>query len=83
MVKANPHYPVSLIVVGAGSRGVTYASYALQKPDMATVVAVAEPRQHQRQRFATQHRIKPDAVYSDWKEIAAKDRFADAVIIAS
>jgi predicted dehydrogenase len=83
MVKTNPHYPVSLIVIGAGSRGTTYASYALQKPAQATVVAVAEPRQYQRQRFAIQHRLKPDAIYSDWKEIAAKDRFADAVIIAT
>ena len=36
--------PVSYIVVGAGSRGPDTPLYALQHPEQAEVVGVAEPR---------------------------------------
>lgn len=74
---------ISLVIVGAGNRGTTYASFALHYPDLARVVAVAEPRTHQRQHIAAQHNLPSDAVFSDWKEIAARERFADAVVIAT
>jgi hypothetical protein len=44
--------PVRLLILGAGSRGFTYASYARQYPEQAVVVGVAEPRPAYCQRFA-------------------------------
>ena len=75
--------PVKLIIVGAGDRGTTYTNYAFEYPDLAKVVGVAEPRQYYRDRMAQKHNISPEKVYTDWKELAAEDKFADAVITAT
>ncbi len=76
-------HPVQLIVVGGGSRGTGYAGYALEHPDQVRIVGVAEPRDFNRDRIATQHGIRPDCVFTDWREVAARPKFADGVIIAT
>ena len=76
-------YPVSLIIIGAGSRGGSFAQFALDHPDLARVVGVAEPRPFYRQKVASQHNIPAEAVAEDWKELVSRPKFADAVIIAT
>ncbi|MFI0443810.1 Gfo/Idh/MocA family protein [Actinomadura sp. 6N118] len=49
----------------------------------ATVVAVAEPDPARRERFAAEHRIPPERVFADWRDLAAAGRLADGVIIAT
>jgi predicted dehydrogenase len=74
---------VTLALIGAGSRGLySYSPYVAQNPDKAQIVAVAEPRQFNRELTAADYGIKPDGVFEDWKELLAKDKLADAVIIA-
>ncbi len=75
--------PVTLLIIGAGSRGATYARYAAAFPDKARVVGVAEPRDFYRQRLAQAHRIPPENVVPDWRELASRGRIADAVVIAT
>jgi predicted dehydrogenase len=74
---------VSLAVIGAGSRGTSYGRWALANPARARVVAVAEPRQVRRDRFAAAHGIGPADAADDWRQLAARDRFADAVLICT
>jgi len=75
--------PVTMIVAGAGGRGTGYASFALARPKEARVIGVAEPRDEYRNRLVRGHSIPRSAVYADWKAMAARPRFADAVIIAT
>ncbi len=75
--------PVTLIVIGAGSRGATYAGYAAQHPEQVRIVGVADPREFYRQQLASQHNIPPEHVFTDWREAAAQPRFADGVIIST
>ncbi|MFW9846886.1 MAG: Gfo/Idh/MocA family protein [Candidatus Thorarchaeota archaeon] len=75
--------PVELVIVGAGDRGTVYASYALQNPDLAKVVGVAEPRDYYRQRMIADHDIPPENAFHDWRDLAKTDRFADAVVITT
>ncbi|MEU7136630.1 Gfo/Idh/MocA family oxidoreductase [Streptomyces sp. NPDC046261] len=75
--------PVSLLVVGAGDRGTGYARWALGHPDRATVVGVAEPRAVRRARLVEEHGIAPENAVEDWKELAARGRIADAVLICT
>ena len=72
-----------IIVVGAGDRGSGYASYIEKNPHLAKVVAVAEPREEWRDALAKKHKIKSENIVNDWRELAARPRFADAVIIAT
>ncbi len=75
--------PVSLIVVGAGQRGTGYARWAARNPGRASVVAVAEPDQARRDRFAAGHGIAGRNAAGDWRELAGRARFADAVLICT
>jgi predicted dehydrogenase len=75
--------PVELIIAGAGDRGSVYSSYAKIRPKKAKVVGVAEPRDFYRERMVEEHDIPEENTFTDWKDMAKKDKFADAVIIAT
>ena len=75
--------PVTLLIVGAGSRGTGYATFARQHPDRARVVGVAEPRDHYRNAMAESYDVPAENVFTDWSQAAERDRLADAVIVAT
>jgi len=75
--------PVSVVVVGAGERGTGYARWARDHPDRASVVAVAEPREVRRARFAAEHGISAGNAVEDWRQLASRARFAEAVLICT
>ena len=75
--------PIKLIIIGAGSRGANYAEYAISHPDQAQVVGVADPREHYRTQLAARHGIPSGSVFADWRQVAERPRFADAVIVAT
>lgn len=75
--------PVELLIVGAGSRGTVYGEYTVERPELARVVAVAEPREFFRARMAAKHHLSPEQVVADWRQLAERSKFADAVIIAT
>ncbi|XP_025080794.1 uncharacterized protein LOC112556214 isoform X2 [Pomacea canaliculata] len=74
---------ITCLLVGAGSRGHNYSSYAIEFPKEFKVVGVVEPREFFRNREKKEHSIKDDLVFEDWPEAAARDKFADCVIIAT
>jgi hypothetical protein len=55
---------VSMVVVGAGNRGTVYSNYALDRPDLCRVVAVAEPRAFAREKIAALHGIPPERQFT-------------------
>jgi predicted dehydrogenase len=73
---------VSLAVVGAGLRGQRYARHAVAT-GAGRPVAVAEPDAGRRERFAAEFGLDKNAVFGDWRELAAAGRLADAAIIAT
>jgi predicted dehydrogenase len=75
--------PVKIIVIGAGNRGTTYATYAEKYPGKAQVVGVAEPRNNFRNVFSKKHNIPAVNIFSDWKVLAEREKFADAVFITT
>ncbi|TFG30011.1 Gfo/Idh/MocA family oxidoreductase [Candidatus Thorarchaeota archaeon] len=74
---------IEIIVAGAGDRGSVYASYAKEHPERAKIVGVAEPRDYYREKMAAEYNILPENVFTDWKDIAKRPKFADAVIIST
>jgi predicted dehydrogenase len=76
-------YPVTLAIAGAGKRGEAYAAYALAHPDLAKIVAVAEPRRFQRENMAQTHAIPERNVLHSWTDLADKPQLADAVLICT
>ncbi len=74
---------VDLIIIGAGSRGSVYASYASDHADTVRIVGVADPRPAWRERLARAHDVPAANGVDDWRELATKPKFADAVVIAT
>lgn len=76
--------PISLLLFGAGNRGAeSYGNYALQHPDEARFVAVAEPDPVRRAKFAKAHQIPPERCFKGWREALAAGKIADAVVNAT
>jgi predicted dehydrogenase len=73
---------VTLVLVGAGLRGLTYTRHAVAS-GKARVVAVAEPDPGRRAAAAAEFQIPDQQVYADWAGLAAAGRLADAAIIAT
>ena len=69
--------------MGAGSRGSGYARFAAEHPDLARVVAVAEPRHTYRDPMVARHNVPADHVFADWRDAAAAPKLADAVLICT
>jgi len=74
---------VDLAIVGAGSRGAAYAEWVADHPGRARVVAVAEPRAHQRRSLAAAHALAPERCFDSWRDLAAAGVPADAVVICT
>jgi predicted dehydrogenase len=75
--------PVTVILIGAGHRGSIYADYATKNPREMKVVAVADPIPYRTQKIAQVHDIIPAYCFNSWEEVLNKEKFADAVIIAT
>ena len=75
--------PVTMAVLGAGARGNVFASFAEQFPERARIVAVADPRADRRDALADQLDLAAGQRFADWRELAARERLADAVVVAT
>ena len=55
--------PITAVVLGAGSRGSSYAGYAKAHPDELQVIAVAEPREDRRDLLARELGIPEERIH--------------------
>ena len=76
-------YPITVAIIGAGSRGRGYGNFALRNPDKMKVVAVADPDDFRRNRMVEAHNIPENNIFRDYREMLDRPRLADAVIIAT
>lgn len=75
--------PITAIVIGAGSRGITYAGYANRYPKSLTIVGVSDILEERKRATAEQYNIPVEYQFGDWSEVFKKPKFADAVIIST
>ena len=75
---------IKVILLGAGIRGKTYTDYVKDfHDDRIEVIAVAEPDAGRRAAVQKKHGIAPENCATDWRELLARPKFADAAIIAT
>lgn len=75
---------VKAILIGAGLRGAeVYSEYALEHPNEFKVVAVAEPDELKRDKFALNHGIPENMRFNDWNEILNQSIEADCVMVCT
>ena len=74
----------SVAIVGAGNRGLeAYGRFVEMNPQLAKVVAVAEPQETRRQNAARLHSILPENIFEDWRQLADRPRLAEAILITT
>ena len=65
------------VLLGAGQRGRDcVGKYALQHPDELRFIAVAEPNEERRKKFADDHHIDPENCFSSYEELLSRSRMA-------
>jgi predicted dehydrogenase len=74
---------VTVAVVGTGSRGYTYSGYAERHPDQVRVTAIVDPRTDRRDTLADRLGVPAARRFTDWRDLAAVPRLADAVVLAT
>lgn len=75
--------PITCLLIGAGSRGFSYAFYGVAFPQEFKVVGMADPKEFYRKRVQEEHNIPETNVFCDWRDAAAREKLADCVIIAT
>ena len=76
--------PVELVLVGAGNRGyLAYGGFAERNPGEAKFVAVVEPDEARRARFASAHHIPTERQFRSWEELAGRPPLAPALVNAT
>jgi predicted dehydrogenase len=76
--------PITAILIGAGDRGAdTYGEYALRYPNSIKFVAIAEPQEKRRERFANKHQILKENIFESWEPLLESEKFADVAIITT
>ena len=59
--------PVTVITLGAGSRGNVYGNYGVQFPKELDVVGVAEPIKIRNERYSKKHNIPENNRFNTWE----------------
>lgn len=75
--------PVTAVVLGAGSRGSTYAGYAKEHPEELQIVAVAEPKEDRRNILADALNLPDTSRFASWQELLEQPRMADCAFICT
>ena len=75
------HQPIEAVLIGAGNRGYeAYGPYALEHPDELRFIAVAEPHEGKRRRFARAHSIPQERQFRTWQDLYAQGQIAEALV---
>lgn len=72
--------PVEIAIIGCGSRGRTYAKYALSNPDKMKITALADPVEYRRQMTGEMFGVGIDNQYDSCESFISSGIKVDAVI---
>ena len=75
--------PITAVVLGAGSRGATYASYAKEYPEHLQIIAIAEPRRDRLDGLADAVGVPREMRFADWKALLSRPKLADCAFICT
>ena len=73
---------ITAVLIGSGDRGNVYGELA-KFTEKLKFIAVAEPRDNRREKFATEHAIKKDFVFTSWDDLFSLGKIADVAIICT
>jgi hypothetical protein len=72
--------PLDAVIVGAGHRAMTYASYAKHHPEQLRIVGVADLLEDRRRMVQKDYDLPDDRLFATAQDLAAAGKFGDIVI---
>lgn len=82
-LKPQTERQITVVIIGAGSRGSTYGNFAAKYPEAVKVVGVSDINDYRRKRMADLHNIPVENQLGDFHEVLNRPKFADAVVIST
>ena len=73
----------TVIIIGAGGRGTTYAKLMKKSPEKFKIVGVCDPIQARRDNIKKMFELSDDACYTKWEDILNQPKIADIAVIAT
>ena len=74
---------ITAVVLGAGSRGGIYASYAKEHPEELQIAAIAEPRRDRLDVLADKIGVAEEYRFTSWEDLLEKPKLADCAFICT
>ncbi len=71
---------LTAVIIGAGHRALTYASFAETHPDKLRIVGMADPIDLRRKQTSERFEIPLDRCYRSSEQLAGEPKFADCAI---
>ncbi len=75
--------PITAVIIGAGSRGNVYASYAEKYPQELKITALADRDPQRRNSMAVKHDIPENRCFDSWESLLKQDKMADVAFICT
>ncbi len=73
---------IRVVLLGAGNRGIRYATHMSEMKDKYEIVAVADPAESRRRTIQEMHSLPDSALYESWEDILSQPKMADLCVIA-
>lgn len=74
---------ISVVLIGAGNRGMTYTDIMARFPEQYEVVAVAEPIESRRNHVKERHHLPEDRCFTDYRDLLRLGKIAELAIIST
>ena len=74
---------ITVVIIGAGSRGNTYARFFGKYPNAVKVVGVSDILEHRCRKLSDTHGVSAEHRFGDWSEVFKIPKFADAVVVST
>lgn len=73
----------TVLLIGAGNRGTTYARMMEEMGQAFRIIAVAEPNEGRRNYMKERYAISEELCHTSWEEFLSRPRFADLAVICT
>ena len=80
-LEAKVDKPITVMIIGAGSRGTTYARYAANFPKAMKVVAVSDINAGRAEKLRKAHKLDKNRVFGHYNEALAQPKLAMVYIL--
>ena len=74
---------IDVAIIGCGWRGQVFAEYAKQNPKEMRVLAIADKKEHLRNKMKKEYTVEDRYIFTDYHDLFAQGKIGDAIFIAT